>query len=537
MFLVLSDNLAPVQKPKVLNQKKMLRVSSLTSMAALLTACDFGGTDADKFSAPAAGTTNTSADYTIREGTDADDVFFGSADADLFISSLGADVLDGKGGIDKLDYSKSTSGVTVYLDGNTGTGGHAGFDQLLNIENVDGSEFSDTINDNAQANVINGLGGHDLFQSGLGADTINGGTGNDTMSYARSNTGVKAYLDGTAGVGGHAAGDKLSNIEILIGTPFADTLQGDRHDNTLKGGLGNNIFLSSYGADKFIGGLDIDTLDYSGSGQGVEAYLSGNEGAGGDAEGDTAEEIEHLTGSKFDDILHGNGENNIIRGLTGNDEINGAGGNDLIFGDEGNDKIDGGDGLLDVVDYSLSPEAVIVHLDGILVAGGHAQGDTLSLIEGVRGTAFDDNLYGDDNGNVLYGEGGNDQLTGNGGDDTIYGGAGNDSLQGNDGVDNLLGGAGDNVINGGNNIDTVLADFTALDYVIDKANNKIVITTTAGTDTLSSVEFITQLDSTGSVDIKTIWADLSGTQQGLFADEGAFLTWLGDDSGYNYDGI
>ena len=47
---------------------------------------------------------------------------------------------------------------------------------------------------------------------------------------------VQAYLDGTAGTGGDAAGDTLTNIENLIGSAYADTLFGDDAENVLAGG-------------------------------------------------------------------------------------------------------------------------------------------------------------------------------------------------------------------------------------------------------------------------------------------------------------
>ena len=79
--------------------------------------------------------------------------------------------------------------------------------------------------------------------------------------------------------------------------------------------------------------------------------------------------------------------------------------------------------------------------------------DTLSGIEHVSGSAYNDTLRGDPfTANQLFGMGGNDLLIGQGGhdfmlggdgDDTIYGGTGRDVIRGNAGADLLDGGSED----------------------------------------------------------------------------------------------
>jgi Ca2+-binding RTX toxin-like protein len=56
-----------------------------------------------------------------------------------------------------------------------------------------------------------------------------------------------------------------------------------------------------------------------------------------------------------------------------------------------------------------------------------AEGDILTGIENVTGSAYDDVLAGDSRVNVLAGGAGNDTLTGGGGADTLMGGTGNDT--------------------------------------------------------------------------------------------------------------
>ncbi|AZE47505.1 hemolysin-type calcium binding protein [Pseudomonas chlororaphis] len=72
------------------------------------------------------------------------------------------------------------------------------------------------------------------------------------------------------------------------------------------------------------------------------------------------------------------------------DEIDGLAGNDLILGGAGADKIDGGTGT-DTVDYSASAAAVNVEIrpgTSLAGTGGDAQGDTLSNIDKVVGSAL-----------------------------------------------------------------------------------------------------------------------------------------------------
>ena len=83
-------------------------------------------------------------------------------------------MLDGGAGTDTASYALAHAGVTVNLgvSGPQETFG-AGIDTLVNIENLTGSAFDDTLIGNAGANVLSG---------GLGNDVLVGGGGGDTMS-------------------------------------------------------------------------------------------------------------------------------------------------------------------------------------------------------------------------------------------------------------------------------------------------------------------------------------------------------------------
>ena len=100
-----------------------------------------------------------------------------------------------------------------------------------------------------------------------------------------------------------------------------------------------------------------------------------------------------------------------------------------------------------------------IDADGFVIGhtGGHAEGDRLKDIEGIKGSKFNDTLTGSNDrdwlsgseGNdILYGLDVNDVLLGEEGYAIIYGGAGNDALVGWSGNDELYGGDGDDTFNG-----------------------------------------------------------------------------------------
>jgi Ca2+-binding RTX toxin-like protein len=83
-------------------------------------------------------------------------------------------------------------------------------------------------------------------------------------------------------------------------------------------------------------------------------------------------------------------------------------------------------------------------------APGRPRSPTRSGIENVTGSAFDDNITGDDTVNVLIGGGGADHLFGLGGNDTIKAVdhvGGNDTVDGGAGTDKCKVDAGDGAAN------------------------------------------------------------------------------------------
>ena len=119
------------------------------------------------------------------------------------------------------------------------------------------------------------------------------------------------------------------------------------------------------------------------------------------------------------------------------DTLNGNGGNDYLEGGAGIDAINGGAGT-DTAGYANASNGVTVLMTvgGVGTAvGGDGLADTLTGIENVVGSNFNDTITGDNLANVLAGLDGNDTLNGGGGNDTLIGGAGADVLNGGAGID------------------------------------------------------------------------------------------------------
>ncbi|WP_298197508.1 calcium-binding protein, partial [Novosphingobium sp.] len=334
---------------------------------------------------------------------------------DTLVGGAGADSLVGGLGTDTADYSTSAA-VTVYLDGTAGVGGDAQGDVLNGIERIIGSANNDTLYGDGSANTLDGGNSNDTLVGGAGADSLIGGLGTDTADYSAS-AAVTVYLDGTAGVGGDAAGDVLSGIERIIGSGNNDTLFGDGSANTLDGGNGNDTLVGGAGADSLIGGLGTDTASYLNAGGAVVASLANSAGNTGDAAGDVYSGIENLTGSNFADSLAGD---------TGNNTLDGGTGDDTLIGGAGADSLIGGAGT-DTASYAGASAGVVASLGNAAINTGDASGDSYNGIENLLGSSFNDALHGDGGNNTLDGGVGFDTLVGGAGADSLIGGAGTDT--------------------------------------------------------------------------------------------------------------
>jgi Ca2+-binding RTX toxin-like protein len=115
-------------------------------------------------------------------GVGGDDFLSGGAGIDKLNGGAGNDRLDGGSETDTADYSNAPQSVDVRLTTGVGTDGTGGFDTLISIENIDGSNFSDGLVGDNNANLLRGNGGSDSMFGGSGNDTLLGGSGNDALN-------------------------------------------------------------------------------------------------------------------------------------------------------------------------------------------------------------------------------------------------------------------------------------------------------------------------------------------------------------------
>ncbi len=327
------------------------------------------------------------------EGSDFDDILVGDSGANFLESRRGNDFLDGRFGRDLAIYDSLDAAVSVDLSAEFADKGANGVDELIGIENIDGTAFDDTLKGSTIDNDLFGLSGNDRLIGLTGADILDGGDGADTL-FGNS-------------------GD-----DILIGGAGNDRLSGSFGADDMRGGLGDDIYFVDDQADivtEFAGeGFDtmIITVDLFNFGQSfagpanVEVIILdtdvGVNGAtlvgvdGFDARLIGGDGVDILIGGNADDILEGGGAADVLRGLAGDDLLKGGAGDDNDLGSAGVLQQNGGVGL--------------------------------------DGGAGDDVIVGGAGDDVAFGGIGFDRLNGQFGDDVLIGGAG---------ADRLIGGAGD----------------------------------------------------------------------------------------------
>ncbi len=422
------------------------------------------------------------------------------ADANYLIGGEGADTLDGSaGGWDIAAYYDATSGVAV--SGATGgSAGEAAGDVLIDIEQIDGSEFDDTIAGGSTVLEIKGFGGNDEITGGSNDETIYGGDGNDTVF----------------GNGGN---------DTILGEDGNDSLDGDAGDDSIDGGIGDDTLIGDAGNDTLIGGEGADEVYDSNAADGGDDYVdlgagndtaftgAGNDtiqgGAGNDSvfAGDGNDLIDDefnvgtdgqgndtFDGGAGDDTIWGGNDNDSLIGGDGNDYLGGESGADTVLGGADNDTIIGtGDDVVDGgstattgtdFDTLIVDNVASIDITGV-DSNGNGYNGTVSFTDGtsltfteiedfivdgapvsmdniVSGTAADDVInpgYRDSDGTSVDGSDAlgthgevvgsdADSIEAGGGDDVVNAGADDDTVDGGSGSDTIDGGAGDDLISG-----------------------------------------------------------------------------------------
>jgi Ca2+-binding RTX toxin-like protein len=291
--------------------------------------------------------------------------FIGGPGPDRMTGTSGPDVMVGEGGDDIMVGGGGNDLICGNDDKDTIQGG-------VGDDKIDGGAAADSMIGEAGGDTVNGGGGNDTLDGADGSDTVSGGDGDDTV-------------DGGGG----------DNFDLLSGGPGNDRINGKR---------------AQQASD--------DEVDYRQAGGAVQIDLQ-NQRATGEGT-DTLSGIEWAVGSQFGDTITGSNGSNVINGAGGNDRVDGGPGGDLLSGDGGDDTVAGGAGAgtgvldQDYVVYTDAPGPVSVDFTAGRTSGWG--NDSVTGIEGVFGSRFNDLLVGSDNDNLLWGRDGDDELRGQAGE-------------------------------------------------------------------------------------------------------------------------
>ncbi len=186
----------------------------------------------------------------------------------------------GGSGSDAIGYGGASAGVVVDMaDGLANDGKPGERDNVAaDFEQLEGSDFADTLFGTPQADIIFGFGGRDIVAGGGGddvfftplssdgADDYHGGPGRDTIDYNGRTQPLTVTLDNVAADGESGEFDNVrSNVENVNGGAGQDTIESFGAFSRLDGRGARDILKGGDGPDTLIGGPGNDALE-SGSG-------------------------------------------------------------------------------------------------------------------------------------------------------------------------------------------------------------------------------------------------------------------------------
>ncbi len=365
--------------------------------------------------------------------------FTGSPNNDTFVMGAGTYAVHGGGGADTFDASAGPAGLTFTLTANPGT--------------VVGTGWNDTLV-GVQA-LVGASAGTSTFvaSSGSGYSFTGQGTGNvldlsaAPAGIAVDDSSVPGMVHGLAGGGTDTFTD--------IGTFTGSTLGGTSFTAPVLGGvtftgqgLGNSLNLSGApsgitvnvtGAQPTITGLPLanDNITgitgFTGSSGGGTTFIAGS-AAGysfiGLGSGNTLSLAAVTAGGPGATIDAHGGQVTLPGGsdvTSGIQNFIGTPNNDLFVAGTGNLTFTGGGGI-DTISFQYAPTGVNVNLSNGQIGGGFGGVDTVSGIQNVIGSPFNDIIEGNLQPSIFSGGGGNNTFVLVGGNDLVNGGTGTDTV-------------------------------------------------------------------------------------------------------------
>ena len=335
------------------------------------------------------------------EGGAGDDILRGGAAQGYMMGGAGNDTLQLGAGYGAL---YGGTGADLFVIGGPSLSQFGSVAQLNDFETgIDRIDLSGIAPTNVR--IISRGSGNDIY-----ADTVTG----HFEVFVRAAVSLSDLVLTSNAINGTSEADRL------IGTAAANIIDGMVGDDVIDGGLGDDILTGGTGNDMLTGGGGIDSVGYANAGAAVTVNLLSQSAQNtGGAGIDTIRTVENVIGSAYNDVLTGNQFGNSLDGGAGDDMLAGGLGNDVMIGGAGSD----------TANYGAATLAVKVNLTIATVQStGGAGADTLTGIENLNGTGFDDQFTGDAANNALVGNGGNDLLIGGLGNDLLSGGAGIDTV-------------------------------------------------------------------------------------------------------------
>ncbi|MFT3673404.1 M10 family metallopeptidase C-terminal domain-containing protein [Aestuariivirga sp.] len=349
---------------------------------------------------------NGSAGDDTMNGFAGNDKLYGLDGDDLLNGGAGSDYINGGNGNDTVTYADASAGVTLSLASASGqvTGG-SGSDTVINVENLIGSAFKDTLTGSAAANRLEGGDGNDTLNGGAGADTLVGGNDNDSLiggtdadTMQGGNGNDIYYVDNVNDIVDETGTDGIDKVMSSISFSLADgthvlgevenlVLTGNAAINATGNSL-DNVITGNAGSNILDGGDGTDTLSFDGMTRAVVVDLSVTTAQVTPYGTDTYLNFENLTGGSAADTLTGSAGDNVLSGGGNADKLFGGAGNDTLIGGIGADRLTGGADS-DVFCFKAVSESTTRAADSILDFQDGIDKIDLSAIDAITGGSDD----------------------------------------------------------------------------------------------------------------------------------------------------